>query len=134
MIRPMNQTGDKPGQAYQINNPEEFARNVLKLLEEGGRAMSGLLERPDAKSSAYSAASEASEATKTIGDVVSIWLADPAKLAEAQTALLSSYAELRNMTVRKFMGEEVPDIVEPDPSDNRFKDPEWTSNPFFDFW
>jgi polyhydroxyalkanoate synthase len=130
----MTQTGDKPGQAYQISNPEEFARNVLKLLEEGGRAMSGLLERPDAKISAYSAASEASEATKTIGDVISIWLADPAKLAEAQTALMSSYAELWNMSVRKFLGEDVPDIVEPDPSDNRFKDPEWTSNPFFDFW
>ena len=51
----MNQTGDKPGPAYQISNPEEFARNVLKLLEEGGRAMSGLLERPDTKISAYSA-------------------------------------------------------------------------------
>ena len=134
MIGTMTQTGDKPGQAYQISNPEEFARNVLKLLEEGGRAMSGLLERPDAKISAYSAASEASEATKTLSDVLGIWLADPAKLAEAQTALIASYAELWNLSLRKLMGENVPDMVEPDPSDNRFKDPEWTSNPFFDFW
>ena len=107
---------------------------MLKLLEEGGRAMSGLLERPDAKISAYSAASEASEATKTLGDVLGIWLADPAKLAEAQTALIASYAELWNQSLRKLMGENVPDMVEPDPSDNRFKDPEWTTNPFFDFW
>ena len=134
MISTMTQTGDKPGQAYQISNPEEFARNVLKLLEEGGRAMSGLLERPDAKISAYSAASEASEATKTLSDVLGIWLADPAKLAEAQTSLIASYAELWNQSLRKLMGENVPDMVEPDPSDNRFKDPEWTSNPFFDFW
>lgn len=134
MVSTMTQTGDQPGPAFLISNPEEFARNVLKLLEEGGRAMSGLLERPDAKISAYSAASEASEATKTLSDVVSIWLADPAKLAEAQTSLISSYAELWNQSLRKLMGENVPDMVEPDPSDNRFKDPEWTSNPFFDFW
>lgn len=135
MLRTMTQTGDKPAPAiYQIRNPEEFARNVLKLLEEGGRAMSGLLERPDAKISAYSAASEASEATKTLGDLVSVWLADPAKFAEAQTSLVTSYAELWNTSMRKLMGEDVPDVIEPDPSDNRFKDPEWTTNPFFDFW
>jgi polyhydroxyalkanoate synthase len=107
---------------------------VLKLLEEGGRAMSGLLERPDTKVSAYSAASEASEATKTLGDIFSIWLADPAKFAEAQASLITSYAELWNTSLRKLMGEAVPDLIEPDPSDSRFKDPEWTTNPFFDFW
>ena len=25
-------------------------------------------------------------------------------------------------------------VAEPEPSDNRFKDPEWSANPYFDFW
>ena len=33
-----------------------------------------------------------------------------------------------------MLGEEVPPVAEPEPGDNRFKDPEWTANPYFDFW
>ena len=73
--------------SYRIDNPEEFARNMLRLFEEGGRAMSGLLERPDAKMSPFSAASEVTEAAKTVTDIFRIWMTDPAKLAEAQGAL-----------------------------------------------
>jgi polyhydroxyalkanoate synthase len=32
-----------------------------------------------------------------------------------------------------MMGEPAPAIVEPDPRDNRFRDPEWSANQFFDF-
>jgi polyhydroxyalkanoate synthase subunit PhaC len=28
----------------------------------------------------------------------------------------------------------VDPVVQPEPSDNRFQDPEWASNPYFDFW
>src|SRR5262245_16437166 len=120
--------------SYRIENPEEFTRNMLRLFEEGGRAMSGLLERPDAKVSPFSAASEVTEAAKTLGDIARIWMTDPAKLAEAQVTLFRSYADLWNNSLRRLMGEDVEPVAEPDPSDNRFKDPEWTSNPYFDFW
>ena len=30
-----------PTTPYKIDNPEEFARNMLRLFEEGGRAMFG---------------------------------------------------------------------------------------------
>jgi polyhydroxyalkanoate synthase len=33
-----------------------------------------------------------------------------------------------------MMGEDVEDIAKPEPGDARFKDAEWTSNPYFDFW
>jgi polyhydroxyalkanoate synthase len=120
--------------SYRIENPEEFARNMLRLFEEGGRAMTGLIERSDAKISPYSAASEVSEAASTVTDIARIWMGDPAKLAEAQSTLLRSYLELWNNSVRRLLGEKVEPVIEPEPSDNRFKDPEWTSNPYFDFW
>jgi polyhydroxyalkanoate synthase subunit PhaC len=119
---------------YRIDNPEEFARNMLRVFEEGGRAMSELLDRPDAKIGPYSAASEATEAVGTLTEIAGSWLAQPAKLAEMQGALMTAYIELCNNTMRRLLGENVTPVAAPEPSDNRFKDPEWSSNPFFDFW
>jgi polyhydroxyalkanoate synthase len=130
----MTDTSHSGTTSYRIDNPEEFARNMLRLFEAGGRAMSGILERPDAKVSPFSAASEVTEAAKTVTDIFRIWMTDPAKLAEAQGALMRSYADLWSNSLRRMMGEDVEPIAEPDPSDNRFKDPEWSSNPYFDFW
>jgi polyhydroxyalkanoate synthase len=124
----------KPVTPYRIENPEEFTRNILRFFEEGGRVLSELLDRPDAKISPYSAASEVSEATKTLSDIARVWLNDPARLAEAQGSLVSSYLDLWNNAIRRLLGEQVAPVVEPEPSDNRFKDPEWSSNPYFDFW
>ncbi len=123
-----------PATLYQIEDPEEFARNVLKLYEEGGRAMSEFLERQDNKATPFSAASEMSETTQTITDMMSMWMTDPVRLAQAQTALMMSYSELWTNTVRRMMGDQVKPIAEPAPNDSRFRDPEWSANPYFDFW
>lgn len=131
----MNEQSPKPPVTpYRIENPEEFARNLMRFFEEGGKAMSELLERPDAKISPYSAASEMTEAAGTLADIARLWLTEPAKLAEAQGTLVSSYIDLWNASIRRMLGEQVEPVVEPEPSDNRFKDPEWSSNPWFDFW
>lgn len=130
----MNDQSQKPATPYRIENPEEFAKNILRVLEEGGRAISELLERPDAKISPYSAASEMTEAVGTLTDIARIWATDPAKLAEAQGTLVRSYIDLWNGAIRRMLGENVEPVAEPEPSDNRFKDPEWSSNPYFDFW
>ena len=37
-------------------------------------------------------------------------------------------------SVRRFLGETVEPVVEPEPGDNRFKDPDWSNTQFFDFW
>lgn len=130
----MNSTIDKGGKPYRIDNPEEFAENLLKLFEQGGRAMSSLLDRPDAKVSPYSAASEFQEATRTVGDIARVWMQDPQRLAVAQGTLMRGYIDLWNSQIRRLLGEKVDPIVEPEPSDNRFKDPDWSDNPYFDFW
>ena len=41
---------------YKIDNPEEFARNMLRLVEEGTRAMTDLMERNDAKQGPFTPA------------------------------------------------------------------------------
>ena len=47
---------------------------------------------------------------------------------------MRSYADLWNNTVLRMLGQEVAPVAEPEPGDNRFKDPEWSANPYFDFW
>jgi polyhydroxyalkanoate synthase len=118
---------------YMIPNPEEFAANLLKAYEAGSEALMRMSERPDAASGPYSPASEMSAATKTLGELARVWLSDPARLAQAQVEFFRHFGELWNNVLMRMFGMPVAPLIEPNPGDNRFKDPEWTSNPFFDF-
>ena len=79
-------------------------------------------------------ASEAGEAAKSLGEIARHWVAEPGKFAAAQSELFRSYADLWGRSFRRFLGEEVEPVVEPEPGDNRFKDPDWSNGQFFDFW
>ena len=120
--------------AYKIMNAEELGLNLLRLFEQGGRVLTEFIERADAKAGPYSAAAEFTEATNTLSDLTRHWLADPGRFAEAQGSLLRAYADLWNNTLFRMLGQDVEPVAEPEPGDNRFKDPEWSANPYFDFW
>ena len=119
---------------FQAVNTEELARNLLRLFEQGGNVLTEFIERNDAKMGPYSAATEITEATTTLSDLTRQWLADPARFAEANGTLLRSYGELWTNTLRRMFGETVAPVAEPEPGDSRFKDPEWSASPYFDFW
>ncbi|RUP11268.1 class I poly(R)-hydroxyalkanoic acid synthase [Hyphomicrobium sp.] len=119
--------------AYHISDPETFASNLLKAFERGSVAFAQLAERPDAKIGPYTPASEFSAATETISALVRKWLSDPVKLSEAQAQFVSQFAALWNNVFLRMMGLPVPPLIQPASNDNRFKDPDWDNNPFFDF-
>ena len=129
-----NQPLTADAKARPFDDPGELARNLLELYEEGARAMAGMLERADLGVSPFTAASEWNEAGKALGEIARHWLGDPAKLAEAQGELVRGYADLWNAAVRRTMGEEVAPVAAVEAGDNRFKDPAWSDNPYFDFW
>ena len=117
------------------NHMEAFARNMMRLFDQGTKAFSALAERTNSNGQGpYSMASEAGEAAKSLGEIARHWAAEPAKFATAQTELFASYADLWGRSVRRFLGEEVEPVVEPEPGDNRFKDPDWSNGQVFDFW
>ena len=109
---------------------------MLRLMEEGGK-------RPDRASSSaptasrgpYSAASEITEATK-------LFVRHRAALAgrsrpgspRHRARSCAPTPTCRHHAAQRMLGAEVPPVVEPEPGDNRFKDPEWARNPYFDFW
>jgi polyhydroxyalkanoate synthase len=129
-----NPVPDAPATPFQAVNAEELARNLLRLFEQGGNVLTEFIERNDAKMGPYSAATEITEATTTLSDLARQWVADPSRFAEAQGTLLRSYGELWNNTVYRMLGQDVTPIAEPEADDSRFKDPEWSANPYFDFW
>jgi polyhydroxyalkanoate synthase subunit PhaC len=119
--------------SYTVSNPEEFAANMLKVMEQSSATLSRLAERPDIKSGPYSPASEFSAASQTLTELSRHWMADPVRLAEAQTMFFSQFAALWQNTLMRSMGMPVKPLIEPGQGDNRFKDAEWSENPFFDF-
>ena len=120
--------------AYRIVDPEAFGRNFLRMMEEATRAMHGLLERAQRTGGPHSLANDWTEAGRLLTAVMQPWLMEPARLIEAQGALLASYMQLMANTSQRAFGGNVAPVAEPEPGDNRFKDPEWSRNPYFDFW
>jgi polyhydroxyalkanoate synthase len=127
--------GDTAPEHSETNQVDAFARNMLRLFDQGAKVFSTLAERSSSNGQGpYSMASEAGEAAKTLGEVARVWVSDPAKLAAAQGELFKSYADLWGRSFRRMLGEEVEPVAEPEPGDNRFKDPDWSESQFFDFW
>jgi len=127
--------------AYQIKDPLELGRNMLKAMETGARVWVEMLERQTsagrdtaAPMSALPGAPEIPEPAKALATLWQAWLSDPARLSEAQGELVAGYLQVWQNTLQKLAGSDSPPIAEPDPGDNRFKDPEWSTNAYFDFW
>jgi polyhydroxyalkanoate synthase subunit PhaC len=118
---------------YLISNPEEFAANILKAFEKGSETLAKLADRPDSQGGPYSQASEFSTALDNVLALMRQWLSDPTQVAEAQSHFFSQFAALWNNVLMRTMGMPIAPLIEASPSDNRFKDPEWTHNPFFSF-
>jgi polyhydroxyalkanoate synthase len=104
-----------------------------RLFEQGTKAFSKLTERLGTNGQGpYSLSSEVSEAAKSLGEVAR-QMVESSKFVAAQGELFKSYADLWSRSIRRFRGEEVEPVIEPEPGDNRFKDPDWSNGQLFDF-
>lgn len=121
-----------PQQFFQVSDPEELAKNMLRLYEQGTKALTRLLDEKRG-GGPFSMGDEMSEAGKALGVIVKKWLEEPDNLAASQAKLGQDFVELWGRTFRRFLGEDVEPVVKPEPGDNRFQDAEWTKNPLFDF-
>ncbi len=137
MRAPPNTTDSKTNEA---NRPplsaadiEEFSHNLARMIEQGGRAMATYLKPREEGQADGEFAEDIKDAIKTIGQVAEYWLSDPQRAFAMQSSLGKSYLDLWASAVRRMAGEPAAAVVEPDPRDKRFTDPEWSSNQFFDF-
>jgi polyhydroxyalkanoate synthase len=121
-------------QPLMVSDPEEFVRNMLLLWAEGGKAMATMLERADSKNGPYSAATEMTEASRVMSEVARQWMSDPARTLEAQSDLVRGYMDVWTSTMSRMLGQQADPVAKPEAGDARFRDPEWSSNAYFDFW
>jgi polyhydroxyalkanoate synthase subunit PhaC len=120
--------------AYMSANPQDFLRNMLELMKESGDVMSTLIARGDLTKPMPVNPEEMSETTRLWSEIWQHWLQNPTKLAEHSQDLMKSYMQLWQVTGQKLVGQDPPPIAAPEKGDNRFKDTEWSTNAYFDFW
>ncbi len=123
-----------PVEQYLVKDPERFAVNLARMVEEAGKAAAAWTA-PREKGEVRDALAEPmADMVKTFSKVSEYWLSDPSRAIEAQTRLFSGYMTVWANSIRRAGGEEtVADAVEPEKGDRRFQDPEWGKNAFFDF-
>ena len=129
----MQQVPAKDEAQLPIPNVEELSRNMAALVEEAGKATAAYLRPLEEQRANTGLADKAADYVKTLGQVAEYWLVDPQKAIEAQTRLGSTFLDLWSTTLKRMQGEAAAPVAAPDPKDSRFKDPEWSQNPVFDF-
>jgi polyhydroxyalkanoate synthase len=112
---------------------EALGKNIARMFEEGGKALAAYLKPRENGAIKSDSAEELTDVVKTLGKVVEYWLSDPARAVELQSTLGKAYLDLWAAGAKRLAGETSEPVVKPDPRDRRFKDPDWTENPYFDF-
>ncbi len=118
---------------FGVRDPEAFARNLARMLEEAGKAASAYLKPREEGEATVSFGENFVEVAKTMVAVFDYWVSEPQRLLDAQTRLTIAYTGLWTASLQRMMGFNIIPFAAPEPGDRRFTDPEWTDNQFFDF-
>src|SRR5829696_5662962 len=124
-----------PDEAVKLPVPdfEALSRNMARFVEEAGKATAAYIKPLEERRANTGLADEVGEIVKTLGTVAEYWLVDPQKAVEAQSRLGANFLDLWATTLKRMQGEPAKPVAAPEPKDARFKDPEWSENPIFDF-
>jgi polyhydroxyalkanoate synthase len=119
---------------YLVKDPERFALNIARMIEQAGKAASAWAEPREKGERSDHVAEPAADMVRTFSKLTEYWLSDPSRALEAQTRLFSGYMQVWANAIDRVSGAaEVEDVVKPEKGDKRFLDPEWDKNAFFDF-
>ena len=120
---------------YLVRDPESFALNVARMVEQAGKAASAWVEPREKGEVRDHVAEPAADMVKTFSKLTEYWLSDPQRALEAQTRLFAGYMGVWMNAIQRANGgtEQPVEAVQPERGDKRFQDPEWGRNAFFDF-
>src|SRR4051812_6409554 len=114
-------------------DPETFALNLARAMESSGQALAAYLTARGSGEVKDKPPNELAEVIKTFSTVAEYWMSDAERAAALQAKLGKAYLDLWASAVLRLAGVQAPPAISPSPRDKRFSDPEWKSNPFFDF-
>ncbi|KQZ28632.1 poly(3-hydroxyalkanoate) synthetase [Mesorhizobium sp. Root552] len=140
---------EKPGQGkaeseapssaeqYLVKDPERFALNLARMVEQAGKAASAWVEPREKGEVRDHVAEPVADMVKTFSKLTEYWLSDPQRALEAQTQLFAGYMNVWANAISKVAtpqgSEPSSESIKPERGDKRFQDPEWSQNAFFDF-
>ncbi|TIL94907.1 MAG: class I poly(R)-hydroxyalkanoic acid synthase [Mesorhizobium sp.] len=128
---------DRPStvEQYLVKDPERFALNMARMIEQAGKAASAWAEPREKGDVRDHVAEPVVDMVKTFSKLSEYWLSDPQRALEAQTRLFSGYMTVWANSIQRLSdgGEDAEGAFKPEPGDKRFQDPEWGRNAFFDF-
>ena len=129
------ETTDTPSvEQYLVKDPERFALNIARMIEQAGKAAAAWAEPREKGERRDHVAEPAADMVRTFSKLTEYWLSDPRRALEAQTRLFSGYMTVWANAIDRAGGTAgVEDVVKPEKGDKRFLDPEWGKNAFFDF-
>ena len=127
--------GPSTVEQYLVKDPERFALNMARMIEQAGKAASAWAEPREKGEVRDHVAEPVVDMVKTFSKLSEYWLADPQRALEAQTRLFAGYMTVWANAIQKVSpnAEAPQDAVSPERGDKRFQDPEWGRNAFFDF-
>src|SRR4051812_18670006 len=88
---------------FEIRNPQRFAHNMARLMEEAGNAAAVFLH-PNANPTHFTLHNDLAPALTTLAQLQRAWLQQPYTVLEAQGALGISWFDLWHSSMRRFMG------------------------------
>jgi polyhydroxyalkanoate synthase len=119
---------------FRLSDPIELSRNMARALETGARIATLMAGQHNGGQREWEAQITPIDVViRTFTDVARVYFANPHKLVQANLRLWQAYARLWEQFWRRLQGETAPPVVMPERGDKRFKDPDWDSNPVFDF-
>lgn len=114
-------------------DPELFGRNMARLIEEAGKALAAYIQPREKDGGEAAATDHVADMWRTMGRVGERLMADPKRALDAQQSLMNAYLDVWTNSVRRVLGEDSAPAIDQGRGDKRFQDPEWQTNPFFDF-
>src|SRR3972149_5424306 len=94
-----------PANAFGIKNPEAFAMNLARMIEEAGKAASAYLKPREQGEVPLDFSDSLTGVMKTLAKVGEYWMAEPGRTLEAQNRLFAGYLALWAASMNRVMGE-----------------------------
>ncbi len=125
------------GDAASSPDIERLATNAARFFEQSGRALAAYMKPFEKGDTGQMKRNDVSDlvaiALTSIGKVAEHWTSDPARLAEAQTAIATPFLQLWAQTYQRLLGQEAAPVVPVAKGDKRYAAPEWSGLPLYDF-
>src|SRR5690348_10403954 len=114
----------------KLPDPVQWSRNMAEIAERSQRLVMEFLARQNGEGMGMA---DPLNIGNAFIEMTTRLMADPGKLIQAQMSLWQDYMTLWQRTTERFLGGQAEPLVEPSPSDRRFKDAAWSESTLFDF-